>query len=225
MLSTPVRGSRRLEDLADDLGELISRLAADRRPARIVLVAHSWGGPVARLVADRRRRAGHPLDGLVLVDPSDEKARCFFSPMLRAMDRVQAVLSPWGSRLRVFGPAARMVFRGLPEPERSMAVAALASTSTGRTMADEIAPILPDLWDLLQNPVDVGPHPFVVISAQRSAPFEGRARAELLDAHARTAGEAQDGRVVAAEDFGHLVMLSAPGLIAHEVLQILDPGR
>lgn len=219
--STPVPGPRPLAALADDLEELLSLLEAEHRPARVVVVAQSWGGPVARIVADRRRRAGRPLDGLVLVDPSDEKAKHFFGPVLRTLDRAQAALAPLGSRLRIFGPAARIVFRDLPEPERTAAVQALAAPRTGRTMAAEIGPILPGLWELLRHPVDIGPTPLVIVSAQRPAPAEGSARRQLLAAHERTAADAENGRVVPAEHSGHLVMLSEPGLIADQVLDIL----
>lgn len=219
--STPMPGPRPLNALADDLDELLALLEEEHRPGRIVVVAHSWGGPVARIVADRRRRAGRPLDGLVLVDPSDEKAQYFFGPLLRTLDRAQAALAPVGSRLGLFTPLSRLTYRSLPEPERSAAVHALVVPGAGRTMAAEIRPILSGLWTLLRHPVDVGPTPLVIISAQRAAPFEGAARRHLLEAHRRTAAEAEDGRVVVAEHSGHLVMLSEPDVIVDQVLRVL----
>ncbi|MET7402474.1 alpha/beta fold hydrolase, partial [Dactylosporangium sp. NPDC005572] len=50
--------------LADDLGALLGSLTGP-----FVLVGHSWGGPIVRLLASRNAA---PVKGLVLVDPSDE---------------------------------------------------------------------------------------------------------------------------------------------------------
>ena len=68
--SDPVRGPRTLDRLADDLDAVV----AAQQFTRLVLVGHSWGGPIVRTLAARRLAAGKPIDWLVLVDQSDEHA-------------------------------------------------------------------------------------------------------------------------------------------------------
>ena len=69
--STPIDGhSRGIEALADDLEAVISSV----QHRRLVLVRHSWGGPVVHLLAARFASRGEAPDGVVLVDPSDEFA-------------------------------------------------------------------------------------------------------------------------------------------------------
>ena len=86
--SDPDTAPRDLSRLAADLDAVISASPHQR----LVLVGHSWGGPVVRTLAARRLLAGRPLDGLVLVDPSDEHAALYFSRMFRAQAAIQSVL-------------------------------------------------------------------------------------------------------------------------------------
>ncbi|RIJ44037.1 alpha/beta fold hydrolase, partial [Clavibacter lycopersici] len=69
--SDPDPAPRDLDRLADDLEAVVA--AFPHR--RLVLVGHSWGGPVVRVAAARRIARGLPTAGVVLVDPSDERAR------------------------------------------------------------------------------------------------------------------------------------------------------
>jgi pimeloyl-ACP methyl ester carboxylesterase len=55
---------RSLDRMADDLAEFLDALDLDEP---VVLVAHSWGGPLVRLFAERRPER---VRGLMLVDPT-----------------------------------------------------------------------------------------------------------------------------------------------------------
>lgn len=74
--SDPAPIPRTLQDMVTDLGNLLSVVAA---PGPYVLVAHSYGGQIARLFA-----AQHPLEikAMVLVDPSHEDKYARFEAVL-----------------------------------------------------------------------------------------------------------------------------------------------
>ncbi|WP_316296519.1 alpha/beta fold hydrolase, partial [Clavibacter michiganensis] len=86
--SDPDPRPRDLDRLADDLEAVIA--AFPHR--RLVLAGHSWGGPVVRVVAARRIARGLATAGVVLVDPSDERARAYASLAARIGFATQAAL-------------------------------------------------------------------------------------------------------------------------------------
>jgi pimeloyl-ACP methyl ester carboxylesterase len=66
--SDPDTRPRTLERAADEVIAVLEALELDDA----VLVAHSWGGPIARVAA---ARVPHRVRALVLLDPSDEHTR------------------------------------------------------------------------------------------------------------------------------------------------------
>jgi pimeloyl-ACP methyl ester carboxylesterase len=74
--SDPAPLPRSIQDMVTDLGNLLSAVAV---PGPYVLVAHSYGGQIARLFA-----AQHPLEtkAMVLVDPSHEDKYARFEAVL-----------------------------------------------------------------------------------------------------------------------------------------------
>ncbi|MDO4032850.1 alpha/beta fold hydrolase [Clavibacter michiganensis] len=103
---------RDLDRLADDLEAVIA--AFPHR--RLVLAGHSWGGPVVRVVAARRIARGLATAGVVLVDPSDERARGYGSAAARIGFATQAALVVPLARLGLLRRLHRMALAGLPEP-------------------------------------------------------------------------------------------------------------
>ena len=77
--SDPDSRPRTLARLAANLDSVI-----DAFPYRwLVLVGHSWGGPIVRTVAALRLQRGLPLNGLVLLDQSDANSEMYFSSFAR----------------------------------------------------------------------------------------------------------------------------------------------
>src|SRR5699024_5636168 len=101
--STPDPPRRDLDRLAADLSTVIDAIPH----RRLVLVGHSWGGPVVRLVASRRLADGKPIDGLVLVDQSDENCSLYFSWSAHMQFAAQAAVMVPLARLRLLAPATR----------------------------------------------------------------------------------------------------------------------
>ncbi|MER6251543.1 alpha/beta hydrolase [Streptomyces sp. NPDC001584] len=110
-LSPADTGARTLRRMADDLEDLLDHFG----PGPFVLVGHSAGGPLVRLVAAGR---GDTIRGLVLVDPTDEGTALLFRPLFRRAERVVIAVNLLLARLgllgRVYGPLAK----ALPEEAR-----------------------------------------------------------------------------------------------------------
>lgn len=210
---------RTLERLAEDLVTLLDVLD-ETDP--VVLVGHSWGGPILRVFADR-----HPgrVAGLVFVDST-----------------VAEVMSPWNARLtagsyRLLAALAR-VRRGrlvqrmsLPHgtsPEISEADLAImmrdygnpAAVRAGRREAVQIGAALPTLRRLqAAGTPDV---PTVSLQGGRIDRGTARMRRRLNATAAELMAAAPNGRVVVVEDAGHLIPQESPGVVRDTVLGVLD---
>ncbi|WTV72375.1 alpha/beta hydrolase [Streptomyces sp. NBC_00029] len=104
-------GSRTMRRMADDLEDLLDRFG----PGPFVLVGHSAGGPLVRLVAAGRRDR---IRGLVLVDPIDEGADLLFRPLFRRAERVVIAVNLLLARLGLLRHVYAPLGKGLPEKAR-----------------------------------------------------------------------------------------------------------
>ena len=146
--SDPDPAPRDLARLADDLEAVVG--ATPHR--RLLLVGHSWGGPVVRVVAARRIARGLRTAGVVLVDPSDERARAYAGPLVRvAVDAQAALLVPL-ARLGLLAPLHRTALRGLPTDLLAPAVAAAGAVPAARATAAEQRHVLAGLQALAAHP-------------------------------------------------------------------------
>ena len=117
--SSPNEGARTLDALAADLAHVVHA----QRARFVVLVGHSWGGPVVRR-ATELLPAGLVRE-LILVDPADERANVYFTRWSRVMDRIQAVLLPIAARTGLLRAGLRQTFRrALPASDLDTTVAA-----------------------------------------------------------------------------------------------------
>jgi pimeloyl-ACP methyl ester carboxylesterase len=187
---------RTLSALADDLGALLRTLSGP-----IVLVGHSWGGPIVRSVAARRIA---DVRALILVDPSDERDDDFFTAGTR---RRMAVAGPVTRTLAAVGVyrAAARIGRALPADRYAQFRDENFGRRAARALAAEVRHFLPGLASLRADPPDLGDLPVTVISAGSAA-------------HALSGG-----RVVVAAGAGHNLMFTAPQLVADEIIRCLDP--
>lgn len=171
--STPDPRARTLDRLAVDL----ARVVAAQRARRLVLVGHSWGGPVVRVGAPM---VGTSLRAVVLVDPSDEHVDNYPSPAARLGDAVQAVALPALARAGVL----RWLFtlaaaRAMDPADRRPTVAASSTTSAARATVAENRHLPAGLRRLLAHAPELST-PLVVISGAKGPtrpPRNGRAAA------------------------------------------------
>ena len=215
--SDPDTRPRDLTRLADDL-EAVIRAHPHHR---LVLVGHSWGGPIVRTVAARLIGRGHPLAGVVLVDQSDENDPAYFTRFHRAAHAWQAALLVPLARTGLLGPLARVSLTGLDVLLRRAVVEASSSVSAARAAVAELEHVTSGLRRLKEEPARLGGVPVTVISGQRATPVDRRIRRGLVRAHRTTTAQHDGGRFVPAERSAHLIPLTEPGLIAAEALRVL----
>ena len=211
--SDPDPAPRDLARLADDLEAVIA--AFPHR--RLVLVGHSWGGPIVRVAAARRIARGLPTAGVVLVDPSDERARTYATRAVRTAFGAQAALLVPLARLGVLAPLHRIALAGLPAPLLAAAVAAAGSVTAARATAAEQRHLLPGLQGLAAHPGTTATLPGVpvrVISGTASGALTRRQRADLVRAHRASAAAAADGAWIPAPRSEHMVPVTDPDVVA-----------
>jgi len=215
--SDPAASSRTLSNLATDLEDVIAAFPHER----LVLVGHSWGGPIIRTLAARLPADGS-LAGIVLVDPSDENAGLYFAPMVgRHFSAQAATLAPL-ARLRLLGRLTRGTTKGLREPHRSAVTAASTSLVAARVTSAEQRYFISELANLRGSAPALGDLPIRVISGQVADPFGARIRQSLIEAHRQTVAQNPGATYVAAHRSAHTIPLSEPELIAAEALALFD---
>ncbi|WP_307858727.1 alpha/beta fold hydrolase [Clavibacter michiganensis] len=214
--SDPDPAPRDLARLADDLEAVIA--AFPHR--RLVLVGHSWGGPIVRVAAARRIARGLPTAGVVLVDPSDERARTYATRAVRTAFGAQAALLVPLARLGVLAPLHRIALAGLPAPLLAAAAAAAGSVTAARATAAEQRHLLPGLQGLAAHPGTTATLPGVyvrMISGTASGALTRRQRADLVRAHRASAAAAADGAWIPAPRSEHMVPVTDPDVVAAAV--------
>ncbi|MVQ41880.1 alpha/beta fold hydrolase [Microbacterium sp. MAH-37] len=208
---------RDLPGLTDDLQAVVESQAC----RRLVLVGHSWGGPIVRMLAARLSAAGAPPAGVVLVDQSDEHAAdLYISALMRWSSTAQAKLMPPLARMRLLRPLMRSTLTGLPEPWRTAAADASSTVAAARTAAAELSHVAGGIQQLRDAPPDLRDMPVTVLSGGRSSFADRRMRARIVAAHRETA-RTVDARYVLARRSGHLIPVSEPELVAAEAVALL----
>lgn len=212
---------RTLERIVDDLTGLLDAVG-ETRP--VVLVGHSWGGPILRLFGER-----HPerVAGLVFVDAS--LAEVMSEGDARTIARAFTVMGLL-ARLGAFGQKMIMKFtfpQGLSAEistaDQAIMVRDYASVSAMRAGSREAAQIgaaLPTMRRLqAAGTPDV---PTICLQSGRvdrgmatARPLLNRTAVELMAAVPR-------GRVVVAEGTGHLVPQENPAATRAAIVEVVD---
>jgi pimeloyl-ACP methyl ester carboxylesterase len=207
--SAPADGPRRLRDLADDLVDVIDDVAGD-----VVLVGHSWGGPITRLAAAQR---GERFVGLVLVAPSDEGCDLVSGRRARIAEAAGQIGSTVPARLGLLAATHRSTLDALPADAREDMRAEGFTVATTRTRKTELADVVADLRSLEDSPPDLHGIGVTVISgALNSAGMGSKVRAAVTAAHEESAAKA-GGRHVLAPNSGHVVPVTDPDVVAGEI--------
>lgn len=213
---------RTLQRIVDDLTAVLDALG---QTDPVVLVGHSWGGPVLRLFAYR-----HPerVAGLVLVDAtvvegvperSAKLAAPIFSVLallarLGAKGMVRRAMVPHGLSPEISDSDAEIIWRDYLSA-RAM--------RTGAREAQQILAALPALRHLQ----DVGTPDVPTVCVQGGRADRGMAslRRALNAAAARLMMAAPSGRVVVVEQAGHLVPQECPAEVREAILAVLEAVR
>lgn len=210
---------RTLERLTDDLTHLLDVLD---ETSPVVLVGHSWGGPVLRCFAAR-----HPgrVAGLVFVDASLGEAMTPTAARTtaRSLRLMQLLARAGGKRLieRLALPDG-----GSPEISRAdMAIlmrdyACVGAMRAGAREAAQIGAAVPLMLDLQA----AGTPDVPTISLQGGRVDRGMAtlRPLLNETAAALMAAVPRGKVVVVDDAGHLIPQESPAAVRDAVLDVLD---
>ena len=214
--SGPAPGRRTLDALAHDLHTVV-----DAVPHRgLILVGHSWGGPIVRVAAAARR----DVRALVLVDQTDEFDPMFFERLVRLQFTLQAAVLVPLARSGLLARLPDPSLDRLPPELRSAVAEGSYSPVAARAAAAETRAVITELARLRQRPTAFGDLPIRVLSGQQVGRFDRRLRAELTRAHRLTARSHAGGRYVPAHASGHMIPTSEPELIAAQVRELAQAG-
>ncbi|MFE7591535.1 alpha/beta fold hydrolase [Kitasatospora sp. NPDC057512] len=191
-----------------DLAALVRHL--DAGPA--LLVGHSWGGQLARLLAWQRPEL---VAGLVLVDPAHEE----FQP--RSIQVAEAVLNRLWLYRTALSPAS-------PVPEEPLAraeAAVIAHRHQRRALLAELGLTAAAVPEIRRRRAGAPPPeaPLAVLSATRGLPRAMRARwTALQEGLARNAVRGTHGTVPGA---GHAIQADRPQAVVSAVREVADRAR
>lgn len=210
----------------------VAHLAADLRAVvdaiphtRLILVGHSWGGPIVRTLAARLVAEGKPPAGLVLVDQSDEHAADLYtSRAARWSSAVQDSLLVPLAHLGLLAPLMRMQVAGLPEPLRTAVTVASSSVDAARATRAENQRLRDDIRSMQHRSPVLGDLRVSVISGQRHTWIDRALRSRVVRAHRDTVAEHPGAHLVPATSSGHMIPISEPELVVIETLSLLDGG-
>jgi pimeloyl-ACP methyl ester carboxylesterase len=212
--SDPAPAPRTIENMVADTIALMDAIGIEE-PA--VLVGHSWGGPMIRLLAER---APERVSRVMLVDPT--LSAIFDGPYLEEVD---GMFRRWYLVSRLGG--RRLLLRRFrdgrwPEMSKRQIDIALADhwTSadlrTSRREAREIRASRSLLARLESTPSPV-PTRFL-IGMRRPEPLRTLMSTEC----ARIAAVSPDGSIVEVEDSGHSIPQERPRRTAHEIRRFAE---
>lgn len=213
---------RTLERLADDLTALLD--AVDET-APVVLVGHSWGGPVLRVFAAR-----HPerVAGLVFVDASVAEEMSGSNARIVALSfRVLSVLARIGGARLIERAALPHGFSPeISETDRAIMIRDYACVQAMRAGGREAAQIVPGLPTMRRLQAAGTPDvPTVCVQGGRIDRGMAKARPLLNETAAQLMSAVPNGKVVIVEEAGHLVPQECPAPVRDAIRDVFDAAR
>lgn len=206
---------RTLTRMADDLAAVLAELG----DGPFILVGHSWGGPIVRVAAtaDPAR-----IQGIVLVDQSDENCELYFLPSAEKRYAMTRALLPKLARSGLYRLLGSRIGGKQPADIAADHRAEDFTPRAARTMLGEQDQFSAGLRNLRDQPHELGMVHVSVITGTKLPRLDKTTRTALTAAHRRTAAAFPNGRLVEAERSGHLIMFTEPDLIVDEILRIAD---
>ncbi|GHH33366.1 alpha/beta fold hydrolase [Lentzea cavernae] len=210
---------RTLDRIADDLTALLDALG---ETGPVVLVGHSWGGPIIRVFADRHPRR---VAGMVFVDATLAEIMSTRNAKVAArFFTLMALVARLGGK----GLIRRQTFRNGVSPEISAADVEVmtADHTTARAMkagsreALQIEAALPVLRRLQEK----GTPDVPTVCLQAGLVERGMARwrprfnqwaADLMDA-------VPQGKMIVVEGAGHLIPQESPAIVRDTVFEVTE---
>ena len=213
------RRDRTLEHLVDDLTAVLDQMG---ETGPVVLVGHSWAGPIIRLFADR-----HPdrVAGLVFVDATVAETMSPRNARLVALSfRIMAMLARAGGQRLIERMTLQHGFA--PEISETETAIMLRDYACARAMragvreARQVAAALPTLRRLqAAGTPDV---PTVCLQGGRIDRGMATTRPLLNQTAAELMAAAPSGRLVVAEQAGHLIPQECPAAVRSAILDVLE---
>lgn len=207
--STPDPKPRTRTRLAQDL----IRVATSQDADSVILVGHSWGGPIiyeaSAAVAEKAN-----LCGLVAVDPSDPHFADDFKPWTL---RLQGTVMVAAARLGLVKYLTKPLLTEMPPADIEQITAAVSSVTAAKAQKAELEHFLSGLREAPLNLPDV---PIRILSGTKGDKGESAAlRAKINAAHRKTA-EKVGGVFVPATKSGHRIPCTEPDLIAQVIREL-----
>ncbi|NEW46729.1 alpha/beta fold hydrolase [Nocardia cyriacigeorgica] len=212
--SAPLDRTLTVEQHAADLVALIEHMVPDR----LVLVAHSYGGVIARLAAPALRER---LDGMLLLDPFPERAHAYddIDAILRMADRPLA-MAQWLTRVRPLRPVVAATMKSLP-PDTFRTILDEDATPRGVKQARREWAALADSVPRLRQTPPEPPHcPVVLLSADQVTTTIAPHHADLQAAQRAYIDSLPNGHFETV-DCTHHVEALAPEVVAERVRTLL----
>ncbi|MBA2590612.1 MAG: alpha/beta hydrolase [Alphaproteobacteria bacterium] len=233
--SPPATGPHDAGAEADDLAAL---LKAAKLPAPYVIVAHSYGGYIARLYAGRHLQ---DVAGLVLIDPSSEHQNDRFAKAQPSPASVKMQEDAAAQRKACAAeprPAelAQKCLRALPAdmpPELAGWYNAAQTPAWFRLIGEEgagMAGVSSQLLD--QEKKSLGAIPFILLNRDPTQPFpeaapedSARAQALWLQMHVETMDLSSDSQLRVVPHAGHNIQNDRPDAVIAAVTDVVVKAR
>lgn len=195
------------------LAKDLVRVATSEAAESVILVGHSWGGPIifeaSAEVSEKAR-----LSGLVAVDPSDPHFADDFKPWTL---KLQGTIMVAAARLGMVKFLTKPLIREMSDADISAITRAVSSVTAAKAQRAELQQFLPGLR---QTPLQLPDVPIRIISGTKSDKGESQALRNKINAAHRKTAEKVGGVFVPAAKSGHRIPCTEPELIAQVIADL-----
>jgi pimeloyl-ACP methyl ester carboxylesterase len=208
---------RTLERLTEDLTSVLDAIG-ERGP--VVLVGHSWGGPIIREFAHRHAQR---VAGLVFVDGTVAE---MMSPAIVRLNLIAFRVNSLLARLHRTQTIMRAILpdgfaKSISSEDQALMVrdyANVAAMTAGKFEARQIPAAVPLLERLeADGTPDV---PTVCLQGGKATRATAKMRARWNEIAATLMAAAPQGRVIVIEDAGHLIPQEQPDVVRETILEV-----